>query len=98
MAYSTQEDTCEVCAYSLAFHIKGLCICGCGCLTGLQDGPPVFLKAQLSPRGTERVLERDFDPFTLSCLFFRVFLKPLLLVSLACEAECRRQNLDSSQV
>lgn len=42
----------------------------------------MFLKIQLSSRGTERALERDFDSFTLAGLFC-VFLKPLLLVSSA---------------
>lgn len=47
--------------------------CGCGCLTGFQDGPPIFLKVQLSSRwGTERVLERDFS-LSLSLVYFVCF-------------------------
>lgn len=34
----------------------------------VSDRIPMFLNVQLSIRGTERVLERDFDPFTLSGL------------------------------
>lgn len=50
----------------------------------------MFLKVQLSCRGTERVLQRDFVPFTLSgynlafdVSFFLFFFKLPLLVSSA---------------